>query len=522
MNKNNSAILSFSFISIYITAFMITSCENPLSELTDDFGELSLIETMADWTGYSSASHSEDADADYNKLFGKESDGTYTTEVQRIDITIDNDYYEQMEEDMTELYGSFGSSGGVSLSDSDPIYVPVTVTFEPANGDDMERTWWYVGMRYKGNSSLRDAWQSGIHKLPFRLDFEEFDYIYEEIEGQRFWGFEKMTFSNGKDDDTLIRDKIASDFYREAGVEVAEVAFCRVYVDCGDGEGPVYWGLYSMIEDPSDQMLEEQFTDDTGNLYKPDDEENSTLDSFDKDWYEKKTNEDEDDWSDIKALITALDDAPDSTDDEDWQAALEEVFNVDHFLDYLAINNFIRNWDVYGSKAHNYYLYSYDDDDIENGDRLNWFPWDLNESFTLDDGEFVDECLSINDEDNCYDDDDWPLLYYVMHQDQYIADYQSKLEEYFTDSDSLFSSDYHSSSDETGTFTSGNTIEDQMTTYTTLISDYVIGDENGEIDGYTWLDSDSDFTDGLSDLIDSNEFTDDRFSSVYTYLNLTE
>lgn len=511
MNKPSPTLLSMSLISVYILAFMMVSCENPLSDISEDFGELSFIEYMSDWDGYSTASHSEDADADYDKLFDD-------TRVQRIDIVIDNDYYELMEEDMEELYGTYGSGGSTSTSDDDPMYAPVTVTFTPDDGSDEERDWWYVGMRYKGNSSLREAWQEGIHKLPFRLNFDKFDYMYEAIEGQRFWGFEKMTFSNGKDDDTLIRDKIATDFYKEADIEVAEVAFCRIYIDCGDGDGPVYWGLYSMIEDPSDQMLDEQFSDGSGNLYKPDDEDDSTLEYFDEDLYEKKTNIDDDDWTDIKALITALDDddEPEDTDDADWQSDLEEIFDVYKFLDYLAINNFIKNWDVYGSKAHNYYLYGDPDDD----DKLTWFPWDLNESFTLSSDTFNSKCLSLNDEDSDYDDDDWPLLYYVMHQETYIDYYQDKLEEYFyntTDGDSLFSTTdtNYTTSDTTGTFTTNNKIETQMTTYSSLIEDYVTGDDDGEIDGYTWLDDDDDFTEGLSDL---QELVSDRFDSVKSYL----
>jgi len=39
-----------------------------------------------------------------------------------------------------------------------------------------------------------------------------------------------------------------------------------VYVDTGNG--PVYWGLYTVFEDPSDKMLEYQFENPNGNLYK--------------------------------------------------------------------------------------------------------------------------------------------------------------------------------------------------------------------------------------------------------------
>ena len=49
-------------------------------------------------------------------------------------------------------------------------------------------------------------------------------------------------------------------------------------------------GLYTMIEDPSDDMLEAQFGDDSGNLYKPDGE-GAKWARFVQDSFVKKTNE---------------------------------------------------------------------------------------------------------------------------------------------------------------------------------------------------------------------------------------
>ena len=199
----------------------------------------------------------------------------------------------------------------------------------------------------------------------------------KSLKGQRFWGFEKMTFGSGKDDDTMIRDVLASETFLEAGVEAARATFCRVYIDVNDGNGAVYWGLYSMIEDPSDQMLEEQFGSDSGNLYKPDDEENSILDedNYSSSYYDKSNNEDEGDWSDIKSFIYAIEDEQRTDKDlthnnTDWQDEIEDLFDVEKYLEYLAVNNTIQNWDVYGAKAHNYYLYA----DPRDSGRFSWFP----------------------------------------------------------------------------------------------------------------------------------------------------
>jgi spore coat protein H len=478
----------------YLLPFVLLtlfSCENVLSGSTDDFGDLSYKESIEDWEGWTFDSHSDEADADYEDLFD-----TNDTTVHRIDITIDSYYYEMMEEDMEDLYGEFGSDSSSIMSDDDPIFVPVTLEYN-------DQTWWYVAMRYKGNSSLWDAWQSGNHKLPFRLNFDYYDDIWTVIEGQRFWGFEKMTFSSCKDDDTLIRDVMASETFLEAGIEAARATFCRVYIDHGDGAE--YWGLYAMIEDPSDQMLEEQFGDDSGNLYKPDDETNSTLDedNYDTDYYDKANNEDEGDWSDIKSFIYAIedDDRPDYDEDnllsynnDDWQEEIEELFDVDKFISYLAVNNTIQNWDVYGEKAHNYYLYA----DPDDSDRFSWFPWDMNESFTED-----DLCLDMDVESDYTDGayDGWPLLENIVGQSDYRDDYDEKIAYYFDPTDSPVLSEA--------------TLDDWISTYSNLVEEYVLAEE----EGYTWLDDEFDSDDYAGAVTELEDQVSTRIEQVTSYLN---
>jgi spore coat protein CotH len=370
--------------------------------------------------------------------------------------------------------------------DDDPIFVPVTLKFN-------DQTWWYVAMRYKGNSSLRDAWQGGIHKLPFRLNFDYYEDVWQAIEGQRFWGFQKMTFSNGKNDDTMIRDVLASETFLEAGVEAARATFCRVFIDVGDGNGSVYWGLYAMIEDPADQMLSQQFGSNSGNLYKPDDETNSTLseDNFNTGYYDKATNEEAGDWSDIKEFIYAIDST--GYGDAAWQTKIESLFDVEKFLRYMAVNNTIQNWDVYGEKAHNYYLYSDPKDDY----RFTWFPWDLNESFT--DSTL---CLSI-DVTGDYSSgtyDGWPLLENIMGQSDYTEDYDDYLSSYFVTSGCVLSE---------STFTSW------INTYSALIKKYVVA----EIDGYTWHEDGYDSSSFDSDVIDLNDQVTARITRAEEYIN---
>jgi spore coat protein H len=256
--------------------------------------------------------------------------------------------------------GDPGGGGGFSLQD--PIYVPVEVVHDG-------HTWWHVGMRYKGNSSLSSSQQSGQAKLPFRLNFDKYEDDFPEIEDQHFYGFKDLTFGSNWSDDSQIREVFAAELFRDRGVPAAKSAFYRVTIDVG--EGPVYWGLYTAVEDPSDAMLDAQFGNDTGNLYKP---EGTGADwtVFDPEGLPKKTNEDAADWSDVEAAIAAL--HADQTDASAWRDGLETSLDVDAFLRWLAVNTAMQNWDAYGQMAHNYYLYG----DPDDSGRLRWIPWDHN------------------------------------------------------------------------------------------------------------------------------------------------
>lgn len=116
--------------------------------------------------------------------------------------------------------GSGSADGGVG-TDGDPLYVPVTVSFDG-------QSWPDVGLRYKGNSSLSRAWGEGSMKLPFRLHFDKFEDDYPEIDNQRFHGFQELKLSNTYLDGSLIRDKLMSDTLRDVGLPAAKGGFVEV------------------------------------------------------------------------------------------------------------------------------------------------------------------------------------------------------------------------------------------------------------------------------------------------------
>ena len=422
-----------------------------------------------DWT---TETHSKDADPNFDEVF---KDNT----VKRLDLVITETRWQNMLDNMTATYGTFGSrAGGQGLleTDENPIFVPAEVFY---NG----KQWYRTGVRFKGNSSLQSSWQAGILKLSFKLDFDEFEDDYPQIKNQRFYGFKKLSLKNNYDDKSMLREKVATDVFRNAGLVASHTAFYTVYVD--HGNGPEYFGLYTLVEEVDDTVLEDQFSDDNGNLYKPDGDAASFANgTFDEDEYVKKNNEDEADFTDIQSLLTILHDATRTSDAATWRTNLETVLDTDVFLKYLAVNTVIQNWDTYGRMTHNYFLYN-----NPATNKLTWLPWDNNESLQTgkQGGSHALNFSGLNA-------NDWPLIGYLYQDEVYKAKYDTYVQETIN-----------------GAFNE-TSIQALYTSYAALIEQYA----TSELSGFTFLNNSSDFQSAVSQL---KTHVTTRKTAVNNYLN---
>lgn len=320
-------------------------------------------------------------------------------------------------------------------------------------------------------------------KLSFKLDFDEYEDDYPQIDNQRFYGFKKFSLKNNFDDASLVREKVAADVFKNAGVPVSHTAFYTLYID--HGNGPEYFGLYTLVEEVDGTVLDAQFSDDDGNLYKPEEgSANFVEGTFNSENFEKKTNEDEEDWSDIISLFDALHDDTASTNPASWRSDLEAVFDVDGFLKYLAVNGIIQNWDTYGRMAHNYYLYN----DPDTG-KITWIPWDNNES--LQTGK-LGGAVALDFSNMSASE--WPLIARIYADDVYKATYNSYVDE-------VISSTFETSA-----------MQSTYDTYSALIEPYA----TTERAGYSFLRSDSDFYNAVNTL---KSHAASRASAATTYLN---
>ena len=464
--------------------FVVLSCSNDAAVSTSvDEGEVVIesgtyVETYSDtdfeavdWTD---DTHSKSADPNFDEVFEDEA-------VKRLDIVITEERWQSMLDDMTSLYGAFGGSGGpggggLAEVDEDPIFVPGDVMY---NGKE----WYRVGVRFKGNSSLQSSWSSGILKLSFKLDFDEFEDQYPQIDNQRFYGFKKLSLKNNYNDKSMLREKVATDIFRDAGIASSHAAFYTVYVDHGDG--PQYFGVYTLVEEVDDTVIDTQFSDNDGNLYKPDGTGASFAEgTFTEDVFVKKTNEDEADFSDIQSVFTALHATNRTTDPETWRANLESVFDTDTFLKYLAVNTVIQNWDTYGRMTHNYYLYNNPDTE-----KLSWIPWDNNEALQNGNRE-GSLALDFSDLNHTQ----WPLIGYLYEDATYRAQYDAYVRDVVDNAFSVSS------------------MQSKYATYSALVEPYA----NLEVSGYSFLSSSSDFQVAISQL---NSHVSARATAVNNYLN---
>lgn len=241
---------------------------------------------------------------------------------------------------------------------NDDFYLPCTFSWTEADGDVQVLE--QVGARFKGNSSFNN---SGTRKS-MKIDFNEF------VDGQEFLALRKLNLNNNWRDPSVMREKLFLDFMQEHA-EIHRANFARLTINGED------WGVYTLVEQVDGTFVDKHWgSNDDGNLYKGEYIANfayqgNNPDEY-RDNYEKKSNEEEDDWSDIIALCQFLD----MTDDEDMDEELPGLVDLDQHNAILGASALFSSYDSYVGPAHNFYVYHRSADGL-------WYHvnWDNNMSF---------------------------------------------------------------------------------------------------------------------------------------------
>lgn len=233
------------------------------------------------------------------------------------------------------------------------IYIVANITIDSITLDS-------IGVRLKGNSTYS---HQGLKK-PIKLSFDEF------IANQTFDKMKQLNLHNGYFDPTMMREKLMLDFLYKKGITAPRCTYAAVHFN------GTYIGLFKIVEEIDKRFLKAEFGNNDGNLFKGD--PSGTLEwkgSAHWDYYndyDLKTNEVENDWSDLVHFIDVVNHSPLAY----FKHNTDMVFNSSPFIRAWAANNLFVNLDSYFFLPHNYYLYH-----NESTGKLEWITWDVSVSF---------------------------------------------------------------------------------------------------------------------------------------------
>ena len=223
-----------------------------------------------------------------------------------------------------------------------------------------------VGLRAKGNNSLRLVNEYGLERYSLKIEFDHFQ------DGNTYYGLDKLSLDSSYQDNSYMKNYLAYDMMDYMGVPSPLCSYVWVTVNGED------WGLFLAVEEPEEAFARRNYGADHGKLYKPD---YRSLEAENRDVALQYTTEDPADYDNIfrnakfeinvedqARLIGALKTLSEGTD-------LESAVNVDEVLRYFTVQVFVVNLDSYlGRTGHNYFLY--EEDGI-----ISMLPWDYNLAF---------------------------------------------------------------------------------------------------------------------------------------------
>lgn len=209
-----------------------------------------------------------------------------------------------------------------------------------------------VAVRFKGNSSLR----AGTEFHPsLKIDFNDFQA------DARLDGLKKLNLHNHSTDTSNLAEFLSYEAWRRMGVAAPRTGWAEVWINDRN------WGLYTTVEEPGQDFIDEHFGYRQGDLYKPELPGGSlvwrgeSITNYTNLNWELQTDTDH---SAFLHLVDVINHQP--------ATVLGQVLDLKGVLTYLAGNVALGNGDDYTFLAHNYYLYE------NSPGHFTFLPWDMN------------------------------------------------------------------------------------------------------------------------------------------------
>ena len=118
-------------------------------------------------------------------------------------------------------------------------------------------TYYRVGIRAKGNTSLSMVASSDSDRYSFKVKFDEY------VDGQTCYGLDKLVLNNNYSDATMMKEAVVYDMFAFLDVDASLYNYARISVN---GE---YWGVYLALEAVEKSFALRNYGTHYGNLYKP-------------------------------------------------------------------------------------------------------------------------------------------------------------------------------------------------------------------------------------------------------------
>lgn len=228
-----------------------------------------------------------------------------------------------------------------------------------------------VGIRSRGDATRSNK------KPGLLVDFDRYR------PDQTFLGLTALVLDNVWHDESMIRERVSMLLFRKMGVPAPREAHARLYL----GETRQFAGVYVMVEDIDKPFLKRVFGDDEGYLFEFEridgyhfDDLGNSFDEYAK-RFEPQTREKDDPatiFGPLRDMVRVINDSAPAA----LPAAIAPYLDLDRFLTFLAVTNYMAVWDSYvgGLGMANFSLYRF-----SGSSRFEFIPWDQDNSFASPD-----------------------------------------------------------------------------------------------------------------------------------------
>jgi hypothetical protein len=224
--------------------------------------------------------------------------------------------------------------------DSKLLVVPALVRFK-------DGVWNHVGLKFHTSKNLLEGYKMGVNQLPLELDFDYFGSKFPDIVNQNFHGFSNLILDNQATDQTKIRQIIFNSLLHDLDITTTKNSLKKVMLSIGN---QIQILIYTLKEKVEPEMIKNRFNEVNFNLYRT----NSKLDKFIINDFNRLEAGYLPGFGDVQRLINAanrrnsgfnqtFDPITGIPNENPWKASLENAYDNQMFIRWLALNTAIGN-----------------------------------------------------------------------------------------------------------------------------------------------------------------------------------